>query len=183
MHGSNEGALAKYATKNQTSEDQITGEPIMSDLKFEFLMSSEATLKPGLDIGNGAMGHRGIADVTGGTFEGPRLKGTIVPSGADWYLLNPTLGILNLDVRATLQTDDGANIFTQYKGRITAPPEQFATLFDRSNGLPDPSSYYFRTAPLFETGSEKYSWLNGIVAVGVGHISENGVGYEIYEIK
>ncbi len=155
----------------------------MSGLQSEFLMNFQASLKPTVDIGNGAMGMRAIADVTGGSFEGPRLKGTILPSGADWFLLNPGLGILNLDVRATLQTDDGANIFVQYKGRITVPPEQFAALFDRSNGLPDPSSYYFRTAPIFETGSEKYSWLNGIVAVGVGHVTEDGVGYEIYEVK
>lgn len=155
----------------------------MDDLKSEFLMNFEATLNPAQNVGNGAMGIRSISDVTGGTFEGPRLKGTILPSGGDWVLVNPALGILNIDVRASLQTDDGATIFAQYKGRIAFGPEKMADLFDPSTGLPDPADYYFRTAPIFETGSEKYSWINNIVAVGVGRIIEGGVAYEIHEIK
>lgn len=155
----------------------------MSELKSEFLMSFEASLKPTLDVGNGALGHRAIADVTGGSFEGPRLKGTIVPSGADWFIINPALGLINIDVRATLQTHDGANIFATYNGRIAVAPEKFAELFDSSKGPPDPSTYYFRTAPTFETGSEKYLWINSIQAVGIGEIIEGGVRYDIYEIK
>lgn len=155
----------------------------MSGLKSEFLMNFEATLNPAQNVGNGAMGLRSISDVTGGTFEGPRLRGSILPSGGDWVLINPALGILNLDVRASLKTDDGATIFAQYKGRIAVPPEEFASLFDPTSGPPNPSSYYFRTAPTFETGSEKYGWLNAIQAVGVGRITEGGVSYEIHEIK
>lgn len=155
----------------------------MGRLQSEFLMSFEASLKPTLDVGGGALGLRAIADITGGSFEGPRLKGTLVPSGADWFIINPALGIINIDVRATLQTDDGANIYTTYNGRIAVPPEKFADLFDSSKGPPDPSSYYFRTAPTFETGSEKYLWLNSIQAVGVGEIIDGGVRYDVYEVK
>ena len=154
----------------------------MRALKSEFLMRFEASLNPTVDIGAGAMGLRAIADVSGGTFEGPRLKGIVLPSGADWFLINPAAGILNVDVRATLQTDDGANIYAQYNGRISAEPEKFLSLFDTSNGLPDPESYYFRTAPTFETGSEKYAWLNGIQAVGIGETTETGVAYDIHVI-
>lgn len=154
----------------------------MRQLKSEFLLRFEATLNPSVDVGAGAMGLRAIADVSGGTFEGPRLKGTILPSGGDWFIINPALGILNVDVRATLQTDDGANIFAQYKGRISAPPEKFLTLFDPTSGPPDPESYYFRTAPTFETGSEKYAWLNGIQAVGIGEVMDGGVGYDVHMI-
>lgn len=155
----------------------------MSELKSKFLMRFEATLKPTLTVGGGALGLRAIADVTGGTFEGPRMKGTIVPSGADWFIINPALGIINIDVRATLQTDDGANIFTTYNGRIAVPPEKFGELFDPSKGQPDPSTYYFRTAPTFEAGDERYLWLNSIQAVGVGEIIEGGVAYDVYEIE
>lgn len=155
----------------------------MSALQSEFLMTFEATLKPTVTIGDGALGLRAIADVTGGTFEGPRLKGTILPSGADWFIINPALGIINIDVRATLETDDGAFIFATYNGRIAVAPEKFGELFDPSTGPADPSSYYFRTAPTFETGSEKYAWLNAVQAVGVGEIIEGGVKYKIHEIK
>lgn len=155
----------------------------MSELKSEFLMRFEATLKPALTVGDGALGLRAIADVTGGTFEGPRLKGTILPSGADWFIINPARGLINIDVRATLQTDDGDHIFTTYNGRIAVPPEEFGALFDSTSGPPDPSSYYFRTAPTFETGSQKYGWLNAIQAVGIGEIIEGGVVYNIHEIR
>lgn len=155
----------------------------MRELQSEFLMNFDATLNPAQNVGAGAMGIRSISDVTGGTFEGPRLKGTILPSGGDWVIVNPALGILNLDVRASLQTDDGAVIFAQYKGRIALAPEKFATLFDPSTGPMDPEDYYFRTAPTFETGSEKYAWINAIQAVGVGRITDGGVAYEIHEIK
>lgn len=155
----------------------------MSELKSEFLASVEVGLKTILEVGYGAKGMRAIADVTGGTIKGPRLNGIVLPSGGDWFIINPELGIMNLDIRATMQTDDGANIYTQYTGRIATAPENFAALFDRSNGLPDPSSYYFRTAPVYETGSEKYAWLNSIQAVGVGRITEDGIGYDLYEIK
>lgn len=155
----------------------------MSELKSEFLMRFEASLKDPLDIGDGAMGMRAIYDVTGGSFEGPRMNGIVIPSGGDWVTLNPALGIISLDVRATLQTDDGANIFITYGGRLALPPERFTELFDTSNGPPDPASYYFRTAPTFETGSEKYSWLNTIQAIGIGQIMDGGVAYDLYEIK
>ena len=68
-------------------------------------------------------------------------------------------------------------------GRIALAPEKFATLFDPSTGPLDPEDYYFRTAPTFETGSEKYAWINAIQAVGIGQITEGGVSYEIHEIK
>lgn len=155
----------------------------MSGLQSEFLMNVQVALKPPLVIQDGALGTRVITDVTGGTFEGPRLKGIVLPSGGDWMTYNPTLGTLNLDIRMTFQTDDGANILTQYTGRIAAPPEKFSEIFDRSKGLPDPSSYYFRKAPIYETGSEKYAWLNTIQAVGVCELTEDGIGYDAYEIK
>jgi len=46
----------------------------------------------------------------------------------------------------------------------------------------DPSEYYFRTTPVFETASEKYGWLNRIVAVGIGRMTPTGVGYKVYAI-
>lgn len=156
----------------------------MGDLKTEFLCRFEATLAPTIDVGDGARGHRAIANVTGGFFEGPKLKGKLLPSGADWFVMRPEIGLLNLDVRALMETDDGAHIYTHYQGRIAFPVELAGELFAmEERGAVDPSKYYFRTAPLYETGSEKYGWLNRIQAVGVGEVIPGGVAYDVYEIK
>jgi hypothetical protein len=144
----------------------------------------EATLEPTIDVGLGARGHRMIANVTGGWVDGPRLKGKVLPSGADWFIMNTAMGLVNLDVRALVETDDGAHIYAHYLGRIVIPPELAeAVMGMEERGQVDPDKYYFRTAPLYETGAEKYQWLNTIQAVGVGEIIPGGVAYEIYEIK
>ncbi|MDE0725841.1 MAG: DUF3237 domain-containing protein, partial [Alphaproteobacteria bacterium] len=99
----------------------------------------------------------------------------------DWLSVKPD-GSITLDVRAVLETDDGELIYTFYPGRMILTPEMFA--MDRSERTEvDPANYYFRTLPTYETGSEKYGWLNNIVAVGVGRITEKGVGFSVYEVK
>lgn len=112
-------------------------------------------------IANGPQGTRLLVTVTGGTFEGPRLRGSVVPSGGDWVTLRAN-GSMKLDVRITLQTDDGAAILMTYQGIGT----------DGGARL--------RTAPLFETGDERYAWLNDLQAVAHGGIVDGGVRYEVY---
>lgn len=156
----------------------------MRELKSEFLLHMEATLAPTIDIGAGALGHRAIANITGGFVEGPRIKAKVLPSGADWFILNLEEGLVNIDVRAALKTDDGAHIYSHYHGRIAFDPPLAPDLFGmETRGQVDPSAYYFRTAPLYETGAEKYKWLNRIQAVGIGEVLPGGVAYDIYEIK
>jgi hypothetical protein len=74
-----------------------------------------ATLKPPVVVGNGPYGMRMIYDVTGGEVTGPRLRGRVLPSGADWILVG-TDGVGRLDVRATIETHDGANLYVSYTG-------------------------------------------------------------------
>jgi hypothetical protein len=100
--------------------------------------------------------------VTGGHFDGPKLKGRIV-SGDDWLLLCPN-GVLMLDCRMTLKTNDGHGICMIYSGRRHGPPEVIERM-NRGEEV-NASEYYHRVAPFFETDSDKYDWLNGIVAVG-----------------
>ncbi len=139
----------------------------MSDLKTELLFTMTADLEKGLDVGATPHGNRRIYYVTGGTFEGPKLKGEVLPGGGDWLLLRPD-GSGELDVRATLRTDDGELIYTTYRGIL--------------RGAPDSPEFYFRSIPMYETGSEKYGWLNQIVAVGVGTLTPAGVSYQVYEV-
>lgn len=130
-------------------------------------------------VGQTPIGERRIAKVTGGTFSGPKMKGTILPGGGDWLLLRAD-GSLQLDVRVTLHTDDDALIYMTYRGFRHGPAE----VMDRLNKgeAVDPSEYYFRIAPFFETGAEKYDWLNRIVTVGTGHRLTSGPVYEVFEV-
>lgn len=130
-------------------------------LRSELLFSMTADIEPPLDIGS-----RRIYNVTGGSFAGPKLRGEILPGGGDWLRVRPD-GVSELDVRATLKTDDGALIYVRYRGIVVSKDE----------GL------YFRTTPVFECGAEKYAWLNNIIAVGVNRPAEQGkVSYDVYEI-
>jgi hypothetical protein len=136
---------------------------------------------PGIaDVGPTPNGHRRIATVSGGTFKGERLNGAIQPSpGGDWLLLRPD-GVLVLDVRLTLETDDGQLIYMTYRGLRHGPADVIARL-NRGEAV-DPASYYFRTTPVFETGSPKYDWLNRIVSVATGRREATGPVYEVYEV-
>ena len=130
-------------------------------------------------IGETPNGNRRIGLVAGGTFEGERLRGTVLPGGADWIIARPD-GCTTLDVRLVLQTDDGATIGMIYRGLRHGPPD-IMQLLDRGEPV-DPSQYYFRTAIMFETAGPKYDWLNRIFAIGTGRRPPEGPVYEIYEV-
>ena len=133
-----------------------------------------------VDLGATPNGHRRIATVSGGTFKGERLNGTIQPSpGGDWLLLRPD-GVLVLDVRLTLETDDGQLVYMTYRGVRHGPADVMARL--NRGEVVDPALYYFRTTPVFETAAAKYDWLNRIVAVGTGRREPTGPVYEVYEV-
>jgi hypothetical protein len=133
-----------------------------------------------IDLGDTPEGRRRIATVTGGQFEGERLRGTVVgaPAG-DWLLQRPD-GVTVLDVRLTLSTDDGDHIFMTYRGVRHGPAEVMARI--AAGETVDPKSYYFRMVPVFETSSVKYAWLNKIVAVGTGRREPSGPIYTIHEV-
>ena len=129
----------------------------------------------------GAVPHgvRSFVPVTGGDFEGPRLRGKILPGGGDWLLLRSD-GVLELDLRITLETDDHALIYMTFQGLRHGPPEVIAA-FGRGEVV-DPARYYFRTVPRFETSAEAYSFLNRLVAVGVGETRPGGAVHRIDEV-
>jgi hypothetical protein len=131
------------------------------------------------NLGKTPLGERRIGIVAGGSFEGPKLNGTVEEGGSDWILARPD-GALQLDVRLILKTDDGQLIGMTYRGCRHGP----VAVIERLNrGEPvDPSEYYFRIAPFFETASEKYGWLNRIVAVGLGHRPPQGPVYRVFEV-
>src|SRR5216684_1050221 len=126
------------------------------------LMTLQVVVPPPQKLGAVPHGARVIAPITGGTFEGPRLRGKVLPGGGDWTLLRAD-GVLELDLRVTLETDDGALIHMTSFGLRHGPPEVIA-MIARGETV-DPSKYYFRTTPRFETSHPKYAFLNRLVAV------------------
>ena len=98
----------------------------------------------------------------GGWAKGPKINGVFIPPGGDWMRVLPS-GALRLDVRATLQTDDGALIYMSYNGTLQVTPEVMQRLMKgevlRTEDIP-----YFITAPTFETSAPKYAWLNTVQA-------------------
>ena len=121
---------------------------------------------PTQDIGAGPRGRRVTFPITGGSFEGDRLRGKVLPGGSDWTVKRSD-GIIELDLRITLETDDGALIHMTFEGI-------------RDDGAP--GAPYFRTAPRFETAETKYSFLNRMLAVGAGEIRTDGPVHVIEEI-
>jgi hypothetical protein len=117
----------------------------------------------------GPNGTRITVTVSGGTFVGPKVNATAVDGVAagDWPLVRAD-GSLVLDVRANMRTDDGADIYVTYYG-IGTPREG--------------GGYDIRTAPLFQTGDERYAWLNNVQAVGIGRTTDGGVEYDIYALR
>ena len=129
------------------------------------LMTVRVLAAPLQELGSVPHGIRTIVPVVGGDFEGPRLRGKILPGGGDWLLLRSD-GVLELDLRITLETDDHALIYMTFQGLRHGPPD----------------AIYFRTLPRFETSAEKYSFLNRIIAVGVGETRPDGALHRIDEV-
>jgi hypothetical protein len=152
----------------------------MSNLNSRALFDISISLHPVQDLGATPMGTRRIVPVSGGTFKGDRLKGFVLENAAaDWILVRAD-GSVQLDVRLTLETDDGALIYMTYRGVRNSSPE-VAERLARGDSV-DPTEYYFRTTPYFETSSEKYAWINNIVTVAVGERLSSGVKYKVFEI-
>jgi hypothetical protein len=131
-------------------------------------LQSEFLLDLVIETGSANMvgADRVIVPVSGGTFEGPKLKGTIVGPGGDW-IVRRTDGSMALDVRLVLQTDDAQKISMTWRGISYTPPG---------------GTQYARILPLFETGAATYDWLNHLVAVGVNRPMPGKVAYRIYRI-
>jgi hypothetical protein len=132
------------------------------------LCNLEVHLRDPIFVGDGPAGTRLIFEVESATVEGDRVRGKVLGHGnADWLTINGTVG--TLDVRLTIETDDGALIFVQYQGRV-----------DVSGGAGAAPIY---CAPVFETGDDRYAWLNVVQAVGQGSLDGSLLNYEWFEVR
>ena len=144
------------------------------------LLRAEITLAPVQELGESPLGRRRIIPITGGTFRGERLSGRVLPGGADWQVIRSD-GVAELDARYTLETDDQALIYVRNFGYRHGPADVIKRL---AAGEPvDPALYYMRTTPRFETGAERYQWLNRIICVATGARRKAAVELDVYEVK
>ena len=116
------------------------------------------------EVADGPFGRRVIAGISEGRWDGERISGSIVGAGGDWAL--PGKGnVMLLEVRQVIETDDGATVYVTYQGRC-----------DRSRGT-------YTVAPTFETGDERYTWLNAVQAVGQGRFANGRLEYDMFEVR
>ena len=149
-------------------------------MNLQPLLRAEITLAPAQELGDAPLGRRRIIPITGGTFRGERLSGRVLAGGADWQVIRAD-GVAELDARYTLETEDKALIYVRNFGYRHGPAEVIKRL--AAGEAVDPSLYYMRTTPRFETGAERYQWLNRIICVGTGARRAASVELEVFEVR
>ena len=153
--------------------------PLPLETEFLFRMVLAAGTPQMSAPGRG--GELRVIPVTGGTFEGPGLKGEVVPgTTADWLRVEAD-GTAHMDVRLVMKTDRGQFFHMVYGGVRSGPPEDLARL-GRGEAV-DPADYYFRIAIRFETSEPELVWLNRVLAVGVGQRPPAGPTYDVYVVR
>jgi hypothetical protein len=143
------------------------------------LFAMRLKVPPLIVVGTTPDAFRRIGVIEGGSFEGERLSGEVLPGGNDWQAVRQD-HCTKLDVRIVLKTTDGALIVMTYQALRHGPPSVMEQL-DKGEDV-DPASYYFRMNPLFETSATQYDWMNRIVAVGTGDRLPDGPIYSIFEV-
>ena len=121
-----------------------------------------------VEVGGGPKGTRIVVDVVSAEMNSDKIKASLATNdAADWLTVSADGSTGCLDVRLTLKTDDDQFVYVEYQGRA-----------DMGKGL-------IATAPTFQTGSEKYAWLNSVQAVAAGNVNlDTGeLMYHLYEVK
>lgn len=149
-------------------------------LKSDFIYSARITVGTARELGDTHTGRRRIIPVTGGSFEGPDMSGTILPGGADWQVIRAD-GNAFLEARYTMQVSTGALIYVENKGYRHGSPDVMARLI-RGETV-DPSLYYMRTNPVFETSDPDLAWLSHTICVGTGTREPDCVRLNVYAIR
>jgi len=123
--------------------------------QLEFALQLRVNIGEAYTVGETQHGRRIVIPITGGTFEGPLLKGTILPGGADYQLLGANGTRTELEAIYSIRTDDGVNIHVRNNGMVCDGRD--------AEGRP---YYYFKAAPRFEAPKDsRYDWLNNALFV------------------
>lgn len=151
----------------------------MTTLSRDPLFTVHADLADILQLGKTPAGERRIIHILGGRVEGPRLRGQILPGGADWQVVRAD-GASDITARYTIRSDDGGLVLVSSEGLRHGPPDVLARLV-RGEAV-DPSLYYFRTLMRFETAHPPLDWMNRILAIAQGARLPNAVKLDVFEV-
>jgi hypothetical protein len=151
----------------------------MTLLSEKPILLIQCQLESILKFGVTPYGERRIINILGGTVEGPKLKGRILPGGADWQIVRND-GVVDLRARYTVETDSGAHILVNSEGLRHGPPEVMERL--ARDETVDPSLYYFRAFMRFETADPAASWLNRVLTIGYGSRENKAVRLAVHEV-
>jgi len=138
--------------------------------QLEFALQLRVTIDGTYTVGDIQHGKRVVIPITGGTFEGPLLKGTILSGGADYQLVSKDGKRTELEAIYSIKTDDGVHIHVRNRGLVCN----------------DPKSFYFKAAPQFEAPSDsKYAWLNDALFVCQPEFTQafQGIILNVWKIK
>lgn len=151
----------------------------MFEPRLQHLASLQATLSAPQMVGESGDGLRIVFPISGGEVRGPRLNGSVLASGADWFLVRRD-GVAVLDVRVTIATEDDAVIYAFYGGVSDLGEDGYAKALRGEF----PPRLPLRTTPRFETGHPAYSWLNRLQCIGIGEAvpAESRVAYDLYAL-
>lgn len=150
-------------------------------LMTEYVATFDVALDAPQVIGAVADGFRQIVYIKSGTVSGPKINATILPGGGDWVRVRSD-GVFVLDVRATLELDDGQLALLTESAYAVIAPEVFGRI--TAGETVDPSEYSIRAVLRFETASEQYAWLNQALFIAIGALGPRveTVSYEVYQI-
>ena len=143
--------------------------------QLEFALQLRVTLGETYSVGETQHGRRTVIPITGGTFEGPLLKGTILNGGADYQLANTAQNRTELEAIYSIKTDDGVYIHVRNRGIICGGKDE--------NGNP---TFYFRAAPQFEAPADSpYAWMNNALFVCAPEWSQGfqGIVLNVWKVK
>lgn len=150
----------------------------MPEIKTDFLFTITFEVQV-FDLGDTPYGNRRIVRAGAGTFEGPKLKGAVLPGGGGWSLVRRD-DTVEVDMRVTLETDDKQHIYMRWSGFRHGPGAVIDRL-DRGETV-DPALYYFRITPYFETSSDKYGWMNRICSIATGSRKAITRSFDVFQV-
>ena len=166
-------SMIAFVALSLSASAQVT-EP-QNTPQLEFALQLKVTLGEAYSCGETQHGQRTIIPITGGTFEGPAIKGTIINGGADYQLNNKATGRTELEAIYCIKTDDGVNIHVRNRGIIANGKDE--------QGNP---TFYFKAAPQFEAPVDsKYAWLNNAIFVCQPDFSGGfkGIVLNVWKVK
>lgn len=167
--------MALLAFPLNNSAQILEPENIPESLPMEFALQLKVTLGEAFSCGETQHGRRTVIPITGGTFEGPNIKGTIISGGADYQIANTAINRTELEAIYCIKTDDGVYIHVRNRGIISSGTD--------ADGKP---TFYFRAAPQFEAPVDsKYAWMNNSLFLCSPVFSQqfNGIVLNVWRVK